>query len=105
MKSSRRTCQKTDRKFQTLALVNGHDFYGVFAEDTASGKKLCYEVSEEYGFWIIWNDRGFNHYFCPEPMTAMIDAPNLDMPNSVTGYTEVKPQQSYEVYQRFFTVK
>ena len=81
------------------------DFHGVIAEDTESGIKIAYEVSDEYKFWIIWNDKGFNGYFCPEPMTAMIDAPNLDMPDAVTGYTEVKPQQSYEVYQRFFTVK
>lgn len=85
--------------------LNGQDFHGVIAEDTESGIKIAYEVSDEYKFWIIWNDKGFNGYFCPEPMTAMIDAPNLDMPDGVTGYTEVKPQQSYEVYQRFFTVK
>ena len=85
--------------------LNGQDFHGVIAEDIESGTKIAYEVSDEYKFWIIWNDKGFNKYFCPEPMTAMIDAPNLDMPDGVTGYTEIKPQQSYEAYQRFFTVK
>ncbi len=83
--------------------LNGEKFYGVIAEDTASGKKLCYEVSEEYKFWIIWNDRGFNHYFCPEPMTAMIDAPNLSLSADVTGYTEVKPGQKYHSHSRFFS--
>lgn len=78
-------------------------FHGIIAEDTASGKKICYEVSDEYKFWIIWNDRGFNHYFCPEPMTAMIDAPNLDMPADVTGYCEVKPGRTFESRERFFT--
>ena len=86
------------------AKLDGMDFYGVFAEDTASGKKLCYEVSEEYGFWIIWNDRGFNHYFCPEPMTAMIDAPNLSLSPDVTGYREVKPGEEFTAHQRFFTM-
>ncbi len=78
-------------------------FHGIIAEDIASGKKLCYEVSEEYKFWIIWNDRGFNHYFCPEPMTAMIDAPNLSLPADVSGYVEVKPGDSFTAHQRFFT--
>ena len=82
--------------------LDGQEFHGVIAEDTASGKKLCYEVSDEYKFWIIWNDRGFNHYFCPEPMSAMIDAPNLDMPADVTGSLEVKPGNSYTAHQRFF---
>ncbi len=85
--------------------LDGQDFHGVIAEDTESGKKIAYEVSDEYKFWIIWNDKGFNKYFCPEPMTAMIDAPNLDMADSITGYKEIKPQESYEAYQRFFTVK
>ena len=89
--------------FAEYADLDGEKFHGVIAEDIASGKKLCYEVSEEYGFWIIWNDRGFNHYFCPEPMTAMIDAPNLSLPADVTGYREVKPGDVFETHERFFT--
>jgi galactose mutarotase-like enzyme len=78
---------------------------GVIAEDIASGKKLCYEVSDEYKFWIIWNDRGFNGYFCPEPMSAMIDAPNLDLPAGVSGYQELAQNESVTFKQRFFTVQ
>ena len=48
--------------------------------------------------------KGFNGYFCPEPMTAMIDAPNLSMPAEMTGYREIKPQEAFEANQRFFTV-
>ena len=92
-----------DMYFGEYADLDGEKFHGVIAEDLASGKKLCYEVSEEYGFWIIWNDRGFNHYFCPEPMTAMIDAPNLSLPADVTGYREIKPGQTFETHERFFT--
>ncbi len=85
------------------AELDGEKFHGVIAEDMASGKKLCYEVSEEYKFWIVWNDRGFNHYFCPEPMTAMIDAPNLSLPADITGYTEVSPGETFKAHQRFFS--
>ncbi len=84
--------------------LNGQPFHGVVAEDTESGKKLCYEVSDEYRFWIFWNDRGFNKYFCPEPMTAMIDAPNLSLPPEVSGYREIRPNESFTAYQRFFTL-
>ena len=92
-----------DMYFGEYADLDHEKFHGVIAEDIASGKKLCYEVSEEYKFWIIWNDRGFNHYFCPEPMTAMIDAPNLSLPADVTGYREVKPGDVFETHERFFT--
>jgi len=88
---------------ETITLENGEQFHGVIAEDSASGKKLCYQVSDVYKFWIIWNDRGFNHYFCPEPMTAMIDAPNLSLPADVTGYREILPNDTFEANQRFFT--
>ena len=73
-------------------------------EDAESGKKLAYEVGEEYRFWIIWNDKGFNGYFCPEPMSAMIDAPNLDIPASLSGYREIAPQESAVFHQHFFTI-
>jgi aldose 1-epimerase len=84
--------------------LEGEDFHGIIMTDTESGKKIAYEVSDNYKFWIIWNDKGFNHYFCPEPMTAMIDSPNLDMPSEVTGYCEVAPGEDYTVKQRFFSL-
>ena len=85
--------------------LEGQDFHGVIARDTATGKGIAYEVSDEYKFWIIWNDKGFNGYFCPEPMTAMIDAPNItDKMSCDTGYMEIKPQQSVDLHQRFFTI-
>lgn len=92
-----------DMYFGEYADLDHEKFHGVIAEDIASGKKICYEVSDEYKFWIIWNDRGFNGYFCPEPMTAMIDAPNLSLPADVTGYREIKPGDSFEAHQHFFT--
>lgn len=82
--------------------LDGEKFYGVICTDKASGKRLCYQVDEKFKFWIVWNDRGFNGYFCPEPMTAMIDAPNLSLDRDVTGYCEVSPNESYTLTQRFF---
>ena len=92
-----------DMYFGECTYLDHEKFHGVIAEDIESGKKICYEVSDEYKFWIIWNDRGFNGYFCPEPMTAMIDAPNLSLPADVTGYCEVKPGDTYTTSQHFFT--
>lgn len=83
--------------------LDGKDFNGIIAEDKASGIKICYEVSDEYRFWIIWNDQGFNGYFCPEPMTAMINAPNLSLSPAVSGYREIIKGQTFEATQHFFT--
>jgi len=85
--------------------VEDKDFYGMIAEDIAKKVKIFYEVSNEYRFWIIWNDKGFNGYFCPEPMTAMINSPNLNMPNYISGYKEIIPNNTFETKQRFFVKK
>lgn len=83
--------------------LNGKDFRGCVMTDVASGKKICYEVDDNYKFWIIWNHEGFNNYFCPEPMTAQVNAANLDMPREKSGYTELAPHKTYTAVQRFFT--
>ncbi len=84
--------------------LNGKPFHGTVMTDTASGKSICNETDEDYKFWIVWNDEGFKDYFCAEPMTAQVNAPNLDMPAEKTGYRELKPKESYSVSQRFFCI-
>lgn len=84
--------------------LDGKDFYGCVMTDKASGKKICYEVDDKYKFWIVWNHEGFMNYFCPEPMTAQVNAANMDIPREQSGYDEIKPNESCTVSQRFFTV-
>ena len=38
--------------------LDGKPFYGVYATDVATGKKVCYEVDDTMKFWIMWNDHG-----------------------------------------------
>lgn len=92
-----------DMYFGGTVKLDGEDFHGCVMTDTASGKKLCYEVEDKYKFWIIWNDKGFKNYFCPEPMTAQVNAPNMDIPREESGYAEIAPNETYSVSQRFFT--
>lgn len=84
--------------------LDGEDFYGTIVTDTATGHRLCNEVSKEYIFWNMWNDEGFKGYFCPEPMTAMINAPNLSLPREVSGYKELAKGETFTCSQRFFTL-
>ncbi len=83
--------------------LDGAKFHGVIMEDIKSGKSICYETGSEYGFWIFWNNKGNKGFFCPEPMTWMIDAPNLGLPAEVSGYREIEPKDSFTAYQRIFT--
>lgn len=83
---------------------DGKDFYGVVVTDHATGHSILNEVSPEFKFWNMWNDNGDKGYFCPEPMTAMINAVNLSLPDSVSGNAELFEGQSFTCSQRFFTV-
>ncbi len=83
--------------------LDGRPFYGAIMTDRATGKRVCYEVDKAFKFFIIWNDRGTKDYYCPEPMTWMIDAPNLDMPAEETGYIELAPKESKTVTEHIFT--
>jgi aldose 1-epimerase len=62
---------------------------------------ICNVLSDTYKFVIVWNDGGSKGYFCPEPMTAQIDAPNLSIPADESGYLELAPSQEIAVGQGF----
>ena len=104
--SKRPVLHVIDNEMYTAAegKLDGKPFYGVTVTDKHSGKRICNEVSREYKFWNMWNDRGGKGYFCPEPMTAMINAVNLKLKGDVSGHRELKKGESFECWQRFFTL-
>lgn len=101
------TLQELDNDMYTAQMntLGGEDFYGVYVTDDKNGTMVLNEVSKEFKFWNMWNHNGVNHYFCPEPMTAMINCTNLDLPDDVTGYSELSKGQTYACWQKFATRK
>jgi aldose 1-epimerase len=83
--------------------IDGKPYYGVVATDIGSGKEIRYEVCRDYKFWIIWNEWGEKGYFCPEPMSWMVDAPNLPLAPEDTGYEELAPGESKTMTQHIYT--
>ena len=83
--------------------ADGKPFYGVIATDTATNKQIRYEVCKDFKFWIIWNDHGDKGYFCPEPMSWIIDAPNLPLSQSESGYMELAPGESKTVTEKIYS--
>ena len=57
--------------------------------------QLHYDVDANYRHWCLWNDGGGKGFFCVEPMTWMINAPNLDLPDAVTGLQAIAPDQTW----------
>ena len=92
-----------DMYFMEEGTVDGKPFYGIVATDTATNKQIRYEVCRDFKFWIIWNDHGDKGYFCPEPMSWIIDAPNLPLSQSESGYMELAPGESKTVTEKIYS--
>lgn len=84
--------------------ADGRPYYGAIATDTASGRQIRYEVCRDFKFWVIWNDHGDKGYFCPEPCTWIIDAPNQPIPADESGYRELAPGESHTLTEKIYTV-
>lgn len=78
-----------------------NNFVEIF--DKKSKKGIRYETGQEFGFWLFWNHWGNAGFCCPEPMSSMIDASNIPLPNKVTGYTEIKTGETWTGFQRLST--
>ena len=99
------TGQNIDNDMYTAAanVFRGKPFNGAYVTDVVSGCTMLNEVSKEFKFWNMWNHNGDKGYCCPEPMTAMINSPNLTLPREVSGYRELKKGETFKCWQRFFT--
>lgn len=89
--------------FAEKGSIDDKEFYGALITDNATGKRIVYEVCEDFKFWIIWNDHGDKGFFCPEPCTWIIDAPNQPIPSDESGYVELAPGQSKTVTEHIYT--
>ena len=83
--------------------VDGHPFRGAIVTELSTGKEIRYEVDDNFKFWVIWNDGGEKGFFCPEPSTWMIDAPNLPLPGEESGYEEIAPGESKTIYEHIYS--
>lgn len=92
-----------DVYFAAEGVYDGEPYYGIIATDLGTGKEIRYEVSRDFKYWVIWNDSGDKGYFCPEPMTWIIDAPNLPLDASETGYKELSPGESKSVSEHIYS--
>lgn len=93
-----------DVYFAVEGSMDDKPYYGAIATDIKSGKRICYEVCKDFKFWVIWNDHGDKGYFCPEPCTWIIDAPNQPLPADESGYVELAPGESKTISEKIYTM-
>ena len=89
-----------------LRFVDLKDRTAYVCIDIAHGTmNRLYEVCKDFKFWIIWNDHGMKKYFCPEPSTWIIDAPNQPIPADESGYLELAPGESKTLTEKIYTMQ
>ncbi|MCD8186145.1 MAG: aldose 1-epimerase [Rikenellaceae bacterium] len=82
--------------------VDGKPYNGAIIEDSANGVTVYYQVDDQFKHWTFWNNGGTVDWACPEPQTWAINAPNLDLPNEVTGFQTVAPGQSWSAVSKIY---
>lgn len=82
--------------------VDGREYNGAIFADAKTGLKLYYEVDKEYKHWTFWNNGGTVNWACAEPQTWAINAPNLGLPDDVTGFQTVAPGKTWSAGSRIY---
>ncbi len=64
---------------------------------------FVYEAGEAYKHWMVYNAAANGKFFCPEPQTGMVNAPNVDLPSEQTGLIRLEPGQRWTAVSRMYS--
>lgn len=73
----------TDRAYPNQAVITDGD----------AGIRVIYSCDDDFGIWVLHN-AGKTGFLCPEPYTWVTNAPNLGMPDEVTGFRSIAPGET-----------
>ncbi|MCX7027187.1 MAG: aldose 1-epimerase [Spirochaetes bacterium] len=82
--------------------LDGRGFHGAVLQDDKKGVRIIYQVGETFKHWMLWNEFGKTGFICPEPMTWMIDAPNMPLEPEISGYRLLGCGESMSDTSRIF---
>jgi len=83
-------------------IIDGKPFRGMIITYPGQKLRLHYELDNVYRFWFFWNGGGGRELLSAEPMTWMVNAPNLDLPPEITGLQVIEPGHTWEAETRFY---
>lgn len=84
----------------TAAPQDGRNFMAL--TDKRLKLRLVYDVGTKYKHWMIWNSDAKSGFFCPEPQTGMVNAPNVPLPAEDTGLIMLAPGKAWEETSRIY---
>ena len=107
------TGRRMPRDLMEEAIAQGHGDAGaqpidaLFSAQPRDGRNLCrvrdrstglavmYATDAAFRNWMLWNGDAQSGFFCAEPMTCLVNAPNLDLPWDVSGMRTLAPGASW----------
>lgn len=72
--------------------------------DSREGVKLIYDVGTSYKHWMVYNNNAQVGFFCPEPQTNLVNAPNVDLPAEQIGLFSLLPGELWEESSRLYCI-
>lgn len=66
-------------------MLDGKAFHGAVIYHPEKKLSVHYETSKNLRHWYLWNRGGHQGFFCVEPMSWMINSPNLAIPHETSG--------------------
>ena len=85
---------------KAAALKNG--FHGAMIINQKNGTRFIYETDPKFKHWMIWNNNASDNYVCIEPMSCVINAPNVSRPELVAEFLSLNPKESWEITNRMY---
>jgi aldose 1-epimerase len=70
--------------------------------DRRAGVRFVYDAGDAYKHWMVYNAVANGKYFCPEPQTGMVNAPNVELDADETGWIRLEPGQSWTAVSRMY---
>lgn len=78
--------------------IDGKPFRGALLD--YGNLQIRYESGPEFRHWCLWNHDPADGFLCPEPMSWMVNAPNLPLPPEVTGFQDIAPHAAWSGVNR-----
>jgi len=66
--------------------------------------KLVYDVGTAFKHWMVWNSGNRKGFFCPEPQTILVNAPNTSLPAEQIGLAGLEKGELWEASSRLYCI-
>jgi aldose 1-epimerase len=93
-------CPAISRQTSDGQASGGQAFRGAQLDFPEKNLRLTYEIGEEFGHWFLWTPPDDTRVLCIEPMTWIVNAPNMPLPDAVTGLLSLNAGSAWETFTR-----